>query len=303
MTGASRATWLVALAALGAGGWLAGSRSGGSRAPSPPTETSPSEAAIGDAAASAGGGREGESLYHARFSSTEASPPLAMDLLLVTTLDAEQECTEDCPAGLRVTGAEAGRRLLAEAVDALEPPLRALVGHARTPPAFRDALLRRLGAHARVRAEGDLAPPFRLLATAQPAPALGDGSTVVTITLYDHADPVFDAEREPREGGGRLLVARREAAGPDGRPRLVEGIVEIGETGALWRAPSGFARPETTRLRTPAMGHFHRAGTVSGLYLDEDGRLHVLGPEGVLGPVEGADPELVALVRRVLRRA
>jgi hypothetical protein len=303
----SRAAWLVALAAVGVGGWLAGSWSRGTRPA--PEESGAVEGPSGEAERPRAidatplvprAGDEG-SLFHARLSSKGSPPPVAMDLLLATTEPAEAECVEDCPLALRVAGGDAGRKLVGRILESLDPSLRALARHPRTPAPFRAALEQRLRAHD---AREGLRPgvPFRVLATGEPKPELGPDSAVVTMTLYDHADPVFDQKRPPRSGGGRLMIARRETTGADGRPHLVEGVIEIGEEGTTWTPPSGLARADAARIRTPAMGHFHKAGTVAALHLDETGRLHLVLADGAAKEVE-ADSGLLEAVRLVLRRA
>jgi hypothetical protein len=246
-------------------------------------------------------GEEGSLFY--RQVTTVEPPLLAREAVLLTPLARDEECTEDCPAGLLVVGGANGARRVRRLASSLEPPLAALAASPALPQAFRRALARRIQVHAN---DGEGGRPLRLLAIGEPRRDYGDQDASVRMMVFDLRDAVFDARRPPTAGGGFLAIGRHERSLGDGRFDLVEGIVEVADrvagdgTGPASRSPPPPSSP-IAPLRPP-FRHVAGASSFLGLYLDEAGRLHAYDETLRPTPLD-AGRELVDVVRLVLRRA
>ncbi len=249
---------------------------------------------------------DGGSFYYARTASN-LDLPSAIDGALFS--DRVGECVNACPIGMRVReGPEAAKQGLT-ALNSVGAALDALADAADATDAEFAGVLRAVRTRHREWSSEASPRARRVFSVGMPRPDYGSAAAMIVFGVYDHCDPIFDANRAEgcADGGTHVLVGRIERATDAGRS-MVAGVVEVEDrsVNAGDATPAG-AGPEAIPVMSvvaPIYMHFGagRRGRVRGLFLDPNGHLFAFGADRAPHPLP-TSPALVAALIAILRRA
>jgi|GEM_PF-3038491 len=287
--------------ALAAGSYALGRANDAPTAPLTLAEP-PASGLVGPRATVADGG----SFFYGRAADSRKLPA-TIDGALFS--DRTGECVNACPIGMRVReGPEALAQGLT-AVNSVGPNLDALAEAAEATDAEFAAVLRAVRIQHRAWPTEPNPRARRVFSLGMPRPDYGDASAMIVLGLYDHCDPIFDANRAEGcpDGGGHVLVARIERSTDAGRS-IVAGVIEVEDRsdrrGDGRPVVAGNDAVPVMSVVAPIYMHFGSGnrGRVRGLFLDANGEVFVFGADRAPRPLPKSAALLAALLA-ILERA